>query len=102
MRFSEVWTQQGLYSCKADTGKGDNGTVDKMVFKAKGDVMPMKDFPIDAVYGKKLKAPQQLEDVKSIVLSDYQEALEKEWVTRLRQQYPVTVDENVLKTVNKH
>ena len=82
--------------------KGDNGTVDKMVFKAKGDVMPMKDFPIDAVYGKKLKAPQQLEDVKSIVLSDYQEALEKEWVTRLRQQYPVTVDENVLKTVNKH
>ena len=64
--------------------------------------MPMKDFPIDAVYGKKLKAPQQLEDVKSIVLSDYQEALEKEWVTRLRQQYPVTVDENVLKTVNKH
>lgn len=82
--------------------KGDNGTVDKMVFKVKGDVMPMKDFPIDAVYGKKLKAPQQLEDVKSIVLSDYQEALEKEWVTRLRQQYPVTVDENVLKTVNKH
>ena len=34
--------------------------------------------------------------------TDYQEMLEKEWVARLRAKYPVTINKEVLATVNKH
>jgi peptidyl-prolyl cis-trans isomerase SurA len=37
-----------------------------------------------------------------LVLTDYQEQLEKDWVAALRKKYVVKVDEAVLKTVNKH
>lgn len=82
--------------------KSDNAWVDARIFK-KGTVpQPMKDFPISAVYGKKLKAPQEMEDVRALVVTDYQEALEKEWVEQLRKKYVVKVDDAVLKTVNNH
>lgn len=82
--------------------KGDNALVDKEIFGAATTVEPLKDYPYTAVYGKKLKAPQELSDVRALVVTDYQEALEKQWVGELRQKYKVTVDEEVLKTVNKH
>ena len=82
--------------------KGDNALVDRDIFKEKVEVKPMKDYPIDAVYGKKLKAPEDLDDVRSLVISDYQEELEKEWVKSLRQKYSVVIDPEVLATVNKH
>jgi len=34
--------------------------------------------------------------------ADYQSAVEKEWVAELRKKYTFTVNEEVLKTVNKH
>lgn len=82
--------------------KSDNAWVDARIFK-KGTVpQPVKDFPISAVYGKKLKAPQEMEDVRALVVTDYQETLEKEWVEQLRKKYVVKVDDAVLKTVNNH
>ena len=60
--------------------------VDRDIFKQKVEVKPVKDYPIDAVYGKKLKAPEDLDDVRSLVISDYQEELEKEWVKELRKK----------------
>ena len=76
--------------------------MDRDIFKEKVEVKPMKDYPIDAVYGKRLKAPEDLDDVRSLVISDYQEELEKEWVKSLRQKYSVVIDPEVLATVNKH
>ena len=55
-----------------------------------------------AVYGKKISAPETVDDVRQQVISDYQEALEKRWVEALRKRYRVEIDENVLQTVNKH
>ncbi|WP_390891635.1 peptidylprolyl isomerase [Prevotella aurantiaca] len=81
---------------------GDNALVDRDIFKQKVEVKPVKDYPIDAVYGKKLKAPEDLDDVRSLVISDYQEELEKEWVKELRKKYPVIVNREILTTVNKH
>ena len=52
--------------------------------------------------GKKLKAPQDYTDVRGLVVADYQEELEKAWVAELRKKYPVTVNKDVLATVNKH
>ena len=83
--------------------EGDNAFIDKMVFKKDTVVTQLKDFPIDAVYGKLLKKrPDSYEDVRGLVTADYQEMLEKQWVAELRRKYPVEVYRGVLETVNKH
>ena len=82
--------------------QGDNALVDREVFGVDTIAKGLKHYPIDAVYGQKLKAPKEMTDVKAQVLADYQDALEKEWVEGLRRKYAVEIDEEVLKTVNKH
>lgn len=91
-----IRVEKGLFK------KGDNALVDQQVFGATATAEPMKDYPHTAVYGRKLSAPKEMADVKALVISDYQEALEKQWVDGLRSKYAVTVDETVLQTVNKH
>lgn len=81
---------------------GDNAWVDKQIFGKDTIVAPVKGYPIDAVYGEKLKAPKEMDDVRGLVTSDYQEALEKAWVADLRKKYKVVVNRDVLATVNKH
>ena len=81
---------------------GDNATVDKMVFKLAVSVTPDANYPIDAVYGKKVKRPDDYTDVRQQVVEDLQDYLEKEWVADLRRRYQVEVNKEVLKTVNKH
>ncbi len=81
---------------------GDNPLVDREAFKKKVDVPPTKDYPIDAIYGKVLKAPKEYTDVRGQVLEDYQNLLDKQWIEELRKQYVVTVNRDVLATVNKH
>ena len=81
--------------------EGDNALVDSIVFKKDTTVAKLKDYPIDAVYGKILKkGPEDYTDVRGLVVADYQEELEKNWVAELRRKYAVKVDEEVLKTVN--
>ena len=88
---------------------GDNALVDTEVFKTtpkKGakekQTAVLKDYPISAVYGKKLKRPENYTDVRGQVVSDYQDMLEKAWVYDLRRKYAFSVNKDVLKTVNKH
>ena len=83
--------------------KGDNAFVDKMVFKKDTTVQSLKDYPIDDVFGKILKkGPEEYEDVKGLVIADYQNLLEERWIAELRKKYPVVVNKEVLETVNKH
>lgn len=83
--------------------KGDNALVDREVFKQTAEVKTLKDYPIDATYGKLLKkGPETYEDVRSLVTADYQDELEKQWVAQLRKKYAVEVNKDVLKTVNNH
>lgn len=83
--------------------QGDNALIDNRVFKKNVKVEPVKDYPIDATYGKVLKkGPQEFSDVKALVVADYQEQLEKEWVDQLRKKYKFVVNQDVLATVNKH
>lgn len=82
---------------------GDNALVDSLVFKKDTTVTKVKDYPIDDVFGKVLKkGPEDYTDVRGLVVADYQEELEKQWVAELRKKYLFTVDPEVLKTVNKH
>ena len=81
--------------------QGDNALVDSVVFKKDTVVTKLKDYPIDDVYGKVLKkGPEDYTDVRGLVVADYQELLEKQWVAELRKKYAFTVDKEVLKTVN--
>ena len=73
-----------------------------MVFKKDTTITPLKDYPIDAVFGKKLSAPKTYDDVRGLVVADYQDALEKEWIAKLRKKYNVVINKEVLSTVNKH
>ena len=83
--------------------KGDNAFIDSVVFKKDTVVTHLKDYPIDAHYGKILKkGPENYADVRGLVVADYQEMLEKEWVADLRRKYTFQVNEDVLKTVNHH
>ena len=40
--------------------------------------------------------------MRGLVVADYQELLEKQWVAELRRKYAFTVNKDVLETVNKH
>ncbi|MDY4409587.1 MAG: peptidylprolyl isomerase [Prevotella sp.] len=82
--------------------EGMNAQVDKEVFGKDTIAKPVKDYPYTAVYGRKLSAPENVDDVRSEVVADYQEEMEKQWVNALRKRYKVKVDESVLKTVNNH
>jgi len=82
--------------------QGDNKLVDNQIFKTGAKVEKVENYPFDAVYGKKLKGPESLDDVRAQVVADYQESLEKEWIDSLRKKYPVTINKEVLATVNKH
>ena len=57
---------------------------------------------MSATFGHLINAPENYHDVRDLVLADYQDALEKKWVATLRKKYKVTVDKDVLKTVNNH
>jgi peptidyl-prolyl cis-trans isomerase SurA len=86
---------------------GDNRVVDSLVFKVtpgpKAKPAKWADYPIDAVYGKKLKkGPEDYTDVRGQVTEDYQNMLEKAWVYDLRRRYKYSVNQEILKTVNKH
>lgn len=84
---------------------GDNGTIDRLVFKLKQTTFDAEnaDYPIEAVYGKKQKKyPDDYTDVRGQVVADYQQMLELEWVKSLRQRYPVQINQEILKTINRH
>lgn len=83
--------------------RGDNALVDREVFKRDTVVTALQDYPIDAVYGKVLKkGPEEYTDVRGLVVADYQDELERQWVEDLRRKFSFTVDNDVLKTVNAH
>lgn len=92
-----IRVEKGLFK------KGDNALIDHEIFKVDTAATPVKDYPIDATYGKILKkGPEDYTDVRGLVTADYQDELEKEWIAGLRRKYAVEINREVLNTVNKH
>ncbi len=89
-----IRAEKGLFK------KGDNALVDRDVFGV-ADATPkeIKDFPHTATYGRLLKAPESISDVRALVVADYQDEMEKQWLKELETRYPATVNEDVLTTV---
>ena len=81
--------------------KGDNKYVDELVFDGPQVKRP-DGFDYIGVAGKKLKNPKELNDAMGMVIGDYQEELERQWVESLRKKYTFEVNKEILKTVNNH
>ena len=91
-----VKVQHGLWE------KGQNAMVDYFGLKVKGaSYLSSGEFPIIECIGKTLKAPASWEDIKGEVVTDYQDWLEAEWIKRLREKYPVVVDEEVWQQIKR-
>lgn len=82
--------------------EGMNSLVDKEIFGKDTIAKPLKEYPYMSVFGKKLTAPEDIDDVRQEVVTDYQDMLEKQWVESLRKRYKVTIYDKALATVNKH
>ncbi|MGL4993230.1 MAG: peptidylprolyl isomerase [Bacteroidales bacterium] len=86
---------KGLFS------KGDNKIVDALHFNAtKLDLSGnLQDV---SLLGKELvREPEEYTDVKGLVIADYQNWLENQWVESLRKKYKIKVNKKVVKSINQ-
>ena len=91
----QVQAEQGLFA------PGDNAYVDEEIFK-KGKTEPMTSFPFTTFLGEKVKGPETYQEVRGLLVGDYQNYLEERWIAQLRSTAKVEINQEVLKTVNKH
>ena len=93
--LTHVKVERGLFV------EGENAMIDQLVFKGAPAKVDEK-LPVAFVWGKLLKKyPEAYTDVRGQVTADYQNYLEKVWVENLNKKFPVEINEDVLKTVNK-
>ena len=79
--------------------KGLNRFVDKVLFDGPDPELNPK-FPVYFILDARvITEPEEMADVKGAVTSDYQQELEQNWTTELRQRYPVVRNEKELKKI---
>lgn len=84
---------------KVLVAKGENKMVDSEIFGG-AKAQPTDKFADYFVFGGKLIAkPEEVADVRGMVVSDYQNFLESQWVGQLKKKYPVEIDKKVLNAV---
>jgi len=87
--------------------KGDNVTIDFIFDKLASNEIK-KNQPIVVIGDEKKiinitqvipSQPKDLDEVKGLVIADYQSELETEWIKELRAKYKVTINQKVLDTI---
>ncbi|MDR0865821.1 MAG: peptidylprolyl isomerase [Candidatus Symbiothrix sp.] len=89
--IAQVKVEKGLFT------KGQNPYVDEAIFQSGVAERPeaYQDF---FLLGKLLpKLPDSYTDVRGLVITDYQDYLEKEWLKSLNEKYPVTIYTEAIK-----
>ncbi|MDR1762744.1 MAG: peptidylprolyl isomerase [Dysgonamonadaceae bacterium] len=89
---NHVRITQGLFK------QGDNKIVDELAFKG-AKATADSEFQDYFILGKVLDAPESYSDVRGLVVADYQDYLEQEWLKTLRSKYKVEINEKVLNTL---
>lgn len=92
----DLQIEEGIYS------KKDNETVDKVSWVAgtmSADIDAEKSIIIVRVNKVLAPSPKSIAEARGLITADYQNYLEKEWITQLRKKYTVTVDKAVLDTI---
>ena len=75
---------------------GKNAAVDVYGFKDKtATYTASEEYPVVVAVGKVLKRPEEYNDDRSKIVTDYQDYLEKLWIASLREKYPVVINEEV-------
>lgn len=93
---TNVKVQHGLWE------QGKNPAVDKFGLKVKNaEFKANEQLPVVVCLGKKLKAPEVWNDEKGKVTTDYQDFLETEWIKKLREKYPVEINQEVWQKIRK-
>lgn len=87
---------------KVLVSKGTNAMVDNIMFGAP-QVQPsnVKYKVYFMINPRVLMEPEEVNDVKGLVTSDYQNEFQAEWENELRRKYPVSVNEKVLRQVRR-
>lgn len=90
---------------KIETGlfaEQTNPVVDKLVFK-KGKLEKNNDYPYIFTSGNIQKHyPDSYHDIRGIVINDYQNYLDKQWIEELRSKYPIVIDTSVLNSLKSN
>ena len=93
---TNVKVQHGLWE------QGKNPAVDKFGLKVKNaEFKANEQLPVVVCLGKKLNAPEVWSDEKGKVTTDYQDFLETEWIKKLREKYPVEINQEVWEKIRK-
>jgi peptidyl-prolyl cis-trans isomerase SurA len=86
---SHIKVEKGVFK------KGENPFVDEQAFKT-GKVKRLDGFGDFFLLGKVLNTPDSFMDIRGTVVADYQDYLEKEWIKKLYEKYPVKIYKDVL------
>ena len=79
---------------------GDNPAVDEYLGQ-KTEKVIREDFPVQMIYGKALDYPESADDVRGLVIADYQDQLEKQFVARLKEKFAVKINKKELDRICK-
>ena len=80
--------------------QGDDAMVDNIAFGAERAASTYSGYPVYAkLTGKVIDQPEEMNDVRGMVSSDYQDELEQKWIEGLRKKFKVDIDKKVLKQV---
>jgi len=82
--------------------KGENANIDAMDWKPGiSDLMPMADSTNAIIVVHQVIAPEPklLSEIRGAMTADYQNYLEKEWISELRAKYPVIVNREVFNSI---
>ncbi|MCH5225685.1 MAG: peptidylprolyl isomerase [Muribaculaceae bacterium] len=83
-------------------GEGGNAIIDYLMFGGEApDLSEKKYQACFVIEGRIAESPENYEDVKSEIVNDYQEALEKEWVESLRKSHKVELNQKELNKIRK-
>ena len=83
-------------------GKGDNPISDYLFFDGPApDTSKITWKHFFGFGGHLAQQPEEVLDVRSLVTTDYQNELEKQWLDSLRAKYPVKVDKKALNNLRK-
>ncbi len=103
----EIFNPKGVTNLKIDSAiysKDDNKAVDAVEWKESKIPVEVKvDTTIKMVLVQKLipAQPKSIDEAKGLITSDYQEYLEKNWITELKKKYSVNINKDVLNALIK-
>lgn len=82
--------------------QGENEMIDYIAFGGKHVESTYQGYPVFRIlFGETISQPEEMSDVKGLVVSDYQDALEQEWIAGLHKRYKVSIDKKVLNQLKK-